>query len=221
MIHAPFKSGISPHILFVLIYSIHIIGWVYLRFRQHWIARSLISMASVSYVLHHFMRVYDIFNDSAYFQSATSLVLGVACFMVMVFVRRVAFYACVFTGVYIIVPDWHSVWLVLVVIGALGVALALIAVAGHVSDALEFVFITTSTSAMMVMGTATLLQTGKASEDALDTSRERVWEYLVIVIMILIRMALVFVIEQRCHGEVTTEMLRDRCDDEYAQIEMM
>jgi hypothetical protein len=213
MIHAPLKSGISPDILFVLIYSIHFIGWGYLRYRQHWLARTVISMASTVYVVHHFMRVYCVFSDSSYFQSASSLTIGMLAYLVMLCALRSAFYFCVFTGVYIIVPDWHDAWLVLVAIGILGAVLVVIGLAGRASVAIEFIFITTSTSAMVVMGTATLLQTGKPSEDALDTSRERIWEYLLIMVVVLLRFVTVFVIERNFGGGIDYHKLRDEDGD--------
>lgn len=198
--------GTDPVILITVIFGLHTLGWFYWRYHQPMMITRLTTFASIAYTVHHVIRVYGLTDDNLRASSA-SLILATVLTVGTLFTAKFAFGLAVLTGAYIIIPDWHSypiVLLVLFVVSSVVFALAWFFV---IIPAIEFCFNTLVTSTIMVTGIIAIYEKRFTDDDALDTSADRYWVYALVLVVVSIRVVCVYAIEKALGN--TYEQLRE------------
>lgn len=188
-------SGMDPVILITVIFGLHTVGWFYWRFRQPYVITRLTIFASIAYMVHHLIRVYDL-TDNNLRASSIGLVIATILTIGSLFMVKAAFALTVFTGAYIIVPDWHSYPIVLVVLFVVSAVIFALAWFFVIIPAMEFCFNTLVTSTILVTGIIAIYEKRFSDSDALDTSADRYWVYALILFVVTLRVVFVWAVEK-------------------------
>lgn len=196
----------DPVLLITTIFGLHTIGWIYCRYHQPAVLTRLTVFASIVYTIHHLIRVYDL-TDSNLRASSISLAIATVLSVATLFTSKTTFGLVVLTGTYIVVPDWHSYPIVLLVLFVASAIIFALAWFFIIIPAVEFCFNTLVTSTILVTGLVAIYEKRFGDDDALDTSDDRYWVYAFVLVAVTLRVVIVYAVETALGN--TYEKLRD------------